>query len=180
MIDIEQTEPFRQVSDSISDSENEVLDENATVESPSTMEFNSHVSAIGVTAPTNYNDGDEVSGKTTTAFTSHLEDLIDRALELGSATVYAKNYGLQSSQGESGEEQTKEQIKREKPYISKAERRKIKKGKKDNTEGASIYHEKEVEENCAEKDNPEVETVDLEKQEVEENHDTTSYPDKNV
>ncbi|CAA2988533.1 nuclear export mediator factor NEMF [Olea europaea subsp. europaea] len=205
MNDTEQTEPFREVSDSGSDSENEVLDEKATVESPSTMELlterptkedfysesfnglnssidkssNSHVSAIGVTASTNYKDGDEVSGKSTTAFTLQLEDLIDRALELGSAAASAKNYGLQSSRGESVEEQTKEQTKREKPYISKAERRKLK-GQKDNTEGASIYHEKEVEENRVEKDNTEGATVDLEKREVEENHDTASYPDKNV
>ncbi|CAA2950932.1 nuclear export mediator factor NEMF [Olea europaea subsp. europaea] len=205
MNDTEQTEPFREVSDSGSDSENEVLDEKATVESPSTMELlterptkedfssesfnglnisidkssNSHDSAIGVTASTNYNDGDEVSGKSTTAFSLQLEDLIDRALGLGSAAASAKNYGLQSSRGESVEEQTKEQTKREKPYISKAERRKLK-GQKDNTEGASVYHEKEVEENRAEKDNTEGATVDPEKQEVEENHNTASYPDKNV
>ncbi|CAI9771813.1 unnamed protein product [Fraxinus pennsylvanica] len=178
MNDTEQIEPFREVSDS--GSESEVLDEKATIESPSTMELlterptkedfysesfsidkssNSHVSAIEATASMNYNDDDEVSRKRNTTSTSQLEDLIDRALELGSATASAKNYGLQSSQGESVEEQAKEQIKRDKPYISKAERRKLKKGQKDNTEGAPIDHEKE---------------------EVEENHDTASHPDKNV
>ncbi|CAI9760950.1 unnamed protein product [Fraxinus pennsylvanica] len=36
---------------------------------------------------------DDVSGKSITTSASQLEDLIDRALELGSATASAKNYG---------------------------------------------------------------------------------------
>ncbi|KAL2506853.1 zinc knuckle (CCHC-type) family protein [Abeliophyllum distichum] len=209
MNDNEQTEPFREASDSGSDSEKEVS-EKVAVESPSTMELlterptredsysesfnglnisidkssNSHVSSIEATTSTNHNDGDEVSevsGKSTAALTSQLEDLIDRALELGSATASAKNYGLQASQGETVEEQAKEQTKRDKPYISKAERRKLKKGQKDNTEGAPIDHEKEeTEENRAKKDNTEGAPVYHEKEDVRENHGTASHPDKIV
>ncbi|KAK3002827.1 hypothetical protein RJ639_018858, partial [Escallonia herrerae] len=64
--------------------------------------------------------------------TPQLEDLIDRALELGSTSGSAKHYGLQTFQGDIGENNRDENkaTQREKPCISKAERRKLKKGEK--------------------------------------------------
>lgn len=63
--------------------------------------------------------------------TSQLEDLIDRALGLGSATTSDKIYNSETSRTELVEENNHEEQKgaaRDKPYISKAERRKLKKG----------------------------------------------------
>lgn len=60
-----------------------------------------------------------------------LEDLIDRALGLGSASVSGKSYGLEASEVDLIEEHNNEERKamvKDKPYISKAERRKLKKG----------------------------------------------------
>ncbi|KAF3456411.1 hypothetical protein FNV43_RR01061 [Rhamnella rubrinervis] len=60
-----------------------------------------------------------------------LEDLLDRALGLGSATTSGKNYKTETSQVDLVEDHNHEEQKgavRDKPYISKAERRKLKKG----------------------------------------------------
>lgn len=87
--------------------------------------------------------GSETSG-TTNSVTPQLEDLIDRALELGPASASAKNYGLQGSQEET-EQENFDDIKnaqREKPYVSKAERRKQKKGQKSDTVDGSVDHGK--------------------------------------
>ncbi|KAL8490521.1 hypothetical protein ACS0TY_022516 [Phlomoides rotata] len=154
--DTEQTESFREVSNSGSDSENEVSGEKA-LDSSNLTEFSSEkptpeVSSLspscGVTVKQDSSDtsvnctgNDEVleSFSKTSAVTPDLEDLLDRALELGSTTSSAKNYGLQ--QEEIVEEQ--EAVQRDKPYVSKAERRKLKKGQ---TEGAPAEHKKEFEE----------------------------------
>uniref|UniRef100_A0A5B6ZXF4 Putative nuclear export mediator factor Nemf isoform X1 n=1 Tax=Davidia involucrata TaxID=16924 RepID=A0A5B6ZXF4_DAVIN len=104
----------------------------------------------------------EIAGESVTSVSPQLEDLIDRALELGSATASGKNYGLQVSQIDLAEEHNhkeKEATVREKPYISKAERRKLKKGPKNSTVAATVEHEKE---------------------EVEDNNEDVSQPDKNV
>ncbi|XP_030508734.2 uncharacterized protein LOC115723399 [Cannabis sativa] len=66
-----------------------------------------------------------------------LEDLLDRALELGSATTSGKKYKIETSQADLVEEHDHEEKKaaaRDKPYVSKAERRKLKKGQKNDTE----------------------------------------------
>ncbi|GFP95431.1 telomere repeat-binding protein 1 [Phtheirospermum japonicum] len=79
----------------------------------------------------------------------NLEDLIDRALELGPATASGKNYGFQSSKGGLVEEHNSEvakAVQRDKPYVSKAERRKLKKGQKDDAASAPPEYEKEIEE----------------------------------
>lgn len=64
---------------------------------------------------------------------TQLEELIDKALELGGATKLGKDYRLNISQrnleGQHNGE-AKKATEREKPYISKAERRKLKKGEK--------------------------------------------------
>ncbi|KAK1385544.1 nuclear export mediator factor Nemf [Heracleum sosnowskyi] len=70
---------------------------------------------------------------------SQFEDLIDRALELGPNEL-AKTYGFQSSQEESEQHNhyDGERAQREKPYISKAERRKQKKGQKSDSVNGSV------------------------------------------
>lgn len=68
-----------------------------------------------------------------------LEDLIDRALELGPRTVSNKSYKLISQFHQSEESKAQEQktVVGEKPHISKAERRKQKKGQKPGDEQES-------------------------------------------
>lgn len=64
--------------------------------------------------------------------TPQLEDLIDRALGLGSATTSGKHYKVETSQVDLVEEHNHERgAISDKPYISKAERRKLKKGRND-------------------------------------------------
>ncbi|XP_031097679.1 nuclear export mediator factor NEMF [Ipomoea triloba] len=104
----------------------------------------SHNSGIDNGDETNY-DVSASAGKTVSSVTPELEDLIDRALEIGSST---KNQGFPSS-SESREQHNNEEKKvtvREKPFVSKAERRKLKKGQKDGTEGQPAERGKEAEE----------------------------------
>lgn len=74
--------------------------------------------------------------------TPQLEDLIDRALGLGSAAMSVKNYSVEPSPVDLIVEHNVEENKaavREKPHISKAERRKLKKGQ---TSSVSEEHAK--------------------------------------
>lgn len=144
--DTEQTESFREVSISGSDSENEVSAakalESSTPEVSSVMSSSSStVKQDSIDTSVICTDNDKVvleSFSKNSAVTPDLEDLLDRALELGTTTSSAKNYGLQPSQEEIVEE--REAVQRDKPYVSKAERRKLKKGQK---EGTPAEHEKE-------------------------------------
>ncbi|XP_030539979.1 ribosome quality control complex subunit NEMF [Rhodamnia argentea] len=64
-----------------------------------------------------------------------LDDLIDKALGLGSSSQPSIHYGLQASQSDSLRECNQEEKKvptRDKPHTSKAERRKLKKGMQSN------------------------------------------------
>lgn len=75
-----------------------------------------------------------------------LEDLIDRALGLGSTSVSGKSYGLEASHIDPFEEHNQEESKaivKDKPYISKAERRKLKKDQ--NNVGVDANVEQETE-----------------------------------
>lgn len=93
----------------------------------------------------------DISGGQVPAVNPTLEDLIDMALELGSNTSSGKKYALETSQidlEEDNHEDRKGSV-REKPYISKAERRKLKKGEKTSTSDANGDHVKEVGENNA-------------------------------
>ncbi|KNA15242.1 hypothetical protein SOVF_100000 [Spinacia oleracea] len=74
----------------------------------------------------------ESKGKNNTAVSVELEDLIDRALELGSGAVSGRSYEqtLQLSKSEEFETQEKTVSVKEKPHVSKAERKKLKKGQK--------------------------------------------------
>ncbi|KAL6343909.1 hypothetical protein AAG906_027681 [Vitis piasezkii] len=103
----------------------------------------------------------DISGGHVSSVNPQLEDLIDRALELGSNTASGKKYALETSQvdlEEHNHEDRKATV-REKPYISKAERRKLKKGQKTSTSDASGDHGQE---------------------EIEENNVSTSQADKDV
>ncbi|ESQ43661.1 hypothetical protein EUTSA_v10012510mg [Eutrema salsugineum] len=68
-----------------------------------------------------------------TSATSQLEDLLDRTLGLGTATVAGKNHTVETSKDETEE---KKAVVRDKPYMSKAERRKLKMGQSGNTTAA--------------------------------------------
>ncbi|WOG83458.1 hypothetical protein DCAR_0102633 [Daucus carota subsp. sativus] len=91
----------------------------------------------------NMHTGPQFSG------TSQLEDLMDRALVLR-PTELANNNGFQGSQ--EGSEQHNlydgERAQREKPYISKAERRKQKKDQKRDSVNGSINHGKKEDSRC--------------------------------
>lgn len=113
----------------------------------------------------NGNDGQhkvEISGRHVSFANPQLEDLIDRALELGSSTASGKKYDVEASQvdlEEHNHEDRKASL-REKPYISKAERRKVKKGQKaitSDTDGG-----------------------DHGKEELEETNVSTSQPNKDI
>ncbi|GMP57207.1 hypothetical protein CsSME_00021384 [Camellia sinensis var. sinensis] len=191
--DVEETGPFKEISDS--DSEKEVADEKHMLESESITDsltdhskpvsggLSSEVSSgnalsspdikainsdeVLVEDMSTFNGFDkknvtEIVGESVASVFPQLEDLIDRALEIGAATASGKDYGLHAPQVRSAEERNNEEKRppvREKPYVSKAERRKLKKGQKNSTTGAN---------------------VELEKEEVEDNSSTASQPDKNV
>lgn len=172
----EQSEPFKEISDSGSDSEKEVSGENAP-DSSILMDLSSerpigegeglssvassgglNVSEVSVkqdfanvttTSGISLGDDKELdSSSKTAAVTPDLQDLIDRALELGPATTSAKNYGLQPSQEVIVEEHDHETnaVQRDKPYLSKAERRKLKKGQREG-DVVPAKHENEAERN---------------------------------
>ncbi|KAF7837675.1 nuclear export mediator factor NEMF isoform X1 [Senna tora] len=74
-----------------------------------------------------------------------LEELLDRALGLGSAAKSGKSYGAESSQVDLGDEPPVGESKvavRDKPYVSKAERRKHKKEQKQGLADSNVEHGK--------------------------------------
>jgi len=81
------------------------------------------------------------------AVTPQLEELIDQALELGSVAKSSKLYGTENSQidlgGDKHFEQSKKAAVRDKPYISKAERRKLKKEQKHEDADSNVEHGKD-------------------------------------
>ncbi|TKY72455.1 Nuclear export mediator factor NEMF-like [Spatholobus suberectus] len=88
----------------------------------------------------------DVGGNGLASVTPQLEELIDQALELGSVAKPSKNYGTENSQIDLGSEQHFEQSKaavRDKPYISKAERRKLKKEQKHEEADSNVEHGKD-------------------------------------
>ncbi|XP_074347240.1 uncharacterized protein LOC141686080 [Apium graveolens] len=86
---------------------------------------------------------------TKTSDISEFDDLIDRALELGPNEL-VKNYGFQGSHEEPEQHNLYdgERIQREKPYISKAERRKQMKGQKSDSVNESVDYGKEEDAKC--------------------------------
>ncbi|KAL3849647.1 hypothetical protein ACJIZ3_011529 [Penstemon smallii] len=109
--DAEQSEHFKEISDSGSDSEKEIPDQKAMLEpsgledlskEPTGKDFSSMTNVREITSM-NYVDSDKVSeasGQASDAVNSNLEDLIDKALELGSAATAVKKYGFHASQKE--------------------------------------------------------------------------------
>lgn len=162
--DVEQSDSFRDISDS--DSEKAVSDGKLALESqnipvssedklvlvniPSAANSSDGLNVLGDNADSNShnyyldnNDGVSVSvGKSFASVPPQLEDLIDRALELGPATASARNYGgtQASSVGSTDEHdhEASEMNAKDKPYISKAQRKMLKKGKKDAIIGSTM------------------------------------------
>ncbi|KAF8401267.1 hypothetical protein HHK36_012200 [Tetracentron sinense] len=85
----------------------------------------------------------DIAGESLPSISPQLEDLIDRALGLGSANVSSKSYGLETSRVDLVENHHHEATVREKPYLSKAERRKLKKGQTNSAADATVEHERE-------------------------------------
>lgn len=106
---------------------------------------------VSVEESTNLKDFDdkkvaETALESVASVSPQLEDILDRALELGAASISVKDYGRLAAQVNSTEEHSREDERpmvREKPYISKAERRKLKKGDSSSIAGESVEHEKE-------------------------------------
>lgn len=118
--DAEEGDPLKEISESESDDEGEVDTANELA-----AEGRNDVNNVLNETVSN------VNGNDVAPVTPQLEDLLDRALVLGPATVSGKNYGLETSQPDLEDEDNQEDKKaaaRDKPYISKAERRKLKKG----------------------------------------------------
>ncbi|XP_019419387.1 PREDICTED: nuclear export mediator factor NEMF isoform X1 [Lupinus angustifolius] len=93
----------------------------------------SHDSLATETSTTTMVDREKLSdtgGNDLASATPQLEELMDRALELGYGAKPNKKYGVENSQIDISYEQLEESkaAVRDKPYISKAERRKLKKG----------------------------------------------------
>lgn len=83
----------------------------------------------------------DANGNDVAPVTPQLEDLLDRALVLGPATVTGKKYEFETSQDDFADVDNQEDKKaaaRDKPYISKAERRKLKKGQSTDTANPSV------------------------------------------
>lgn len=114
------------------ESENEV--ENVEVSTPGEIDLQESSTALSQdTSSSNINS----SGGNDASATSLLEDLLDKTLGLGTAAVAGKNHTIETSKDEMEEKMDQEERKtvvRDKPYMSKAERRKLKMGQSGNTE----------------------------------------------
>ncbi|XP_050220499.1 uncharacterized protein LOC126670725 [Mercurialis annua] len=161
MDDFEESEPLQEVSDS--ESEKEERGKEPVLETKSTTDLtlgNCEIADSNELLQSTENVGVYQSdvGNYAASVTPQLEDLIDRALELGPATLSQKKYGLETSQVDSSKEHDQKEKKaavRDKPHISKAERRKLKKGQKDDLADENIEREKGVKENNASVSQPE-------------------------
>ncbi|XP_023760773.1 uncharacterized protein LOC111909216 isoform X2 [Lactuca sativa] len=132
--DSEDSEPFKELSDS--GSENEAPDSEYPVnvsdlptDNQKMTELPSEASSVPeiTTSDINTTNSQEISVPTVSP---ELEDLLDKALELKSGATSAKKYGLQAleMEPENSNQEEKKGTLREKAYVSKAERRKLKKG----------------------------------------------------
>ncbi|GAA0144785.1 hypothetical protein LIER_05139 [Lithospermum erythrorhizon] len=100
---------------------------------------NSLSGTVRIITHSNGTNENDASSKTDTTITPQLEDLLDKALELGSAPVSAKSFGIQSSQVSlEHNDGANKAAQRDKPYVSKAERRKLKKGQNDSAEDSNV------------------------------------------
>ncbi|KAI3763938.1 hypothetical protein L2E82_13936 [Cichorium intybus] len=140
--DSEDTEPFKELSDF--GSENEAPDTELPVnvsdlptDDKKITDLPSEVVSVPEITPSDIN----------TTNSQELEDLLDKALELKSAATSAKKYGLKDLETEldKNNQEEKKGTVREKAYISKAERRKLKKGQTHSEGEDSGQWKKEVE-----------------------------------
>ncbi|CAA7043447.1 unnamed protein product [Microthlaspi erraticum] len=119
--------------DELSDAESEKEAENVEVSAPGETDLQE--SSTALSQDTSSLDIDSSGGNDASA-TSQLEDLLDRTLGLGTATVAGKSHTIETSKDEMEEKMDQEEKKtavRDKPYMSKAERRKLKMGQSGNT-----------------------------------------------
>ncbi|CAL0300986.1 unnamed protein product [Lupinus luteus] len=108
----------------------------------------SHDSLATETSTTNVVDREKISdigGNDLASATPQLEELIDRALELGYVAKPSKKYEIENSPIDNSSEQLEESkaAVRDKPYISKAERRKLKKGQNHDVADSNVERGKD-------------------------------------
>ncbi|XP_027351975.1 nuclear export mediator factor NEMF isoform X2 [Abrus precatorius] len=158
--DYEETGPLEEKSDS--ESEKDVTDVNSAADSERIdPERNGNLSAdsqkplsedfaadsLQTSLATTINDKtSDIGGTGLASVTPQLEELIDRALGLGSVAKSSKNFEVENSQNDLGSEHLFEQSKaavRDKPYVSKAERRKFKKEQKHEEADSNVEHGKD-------------------------------------
>ncbi|KAI3737864.1 hypothetical protein L2E82_27878 [Cichorium intybus] len=142
--DSEDTEPFKELSDSGSenkapDTELPVTVSDLPTDDKKITDLPLEVVSVPEITPSDIN----------TTNSQELEDLLDKALELKSAATSAKKYGLKDLETETESDKNNQEEKkgtvREKAYISKAERRKLKKGQTHSEGEDSGQWKKEVE-----------------------------------
>ncbi|KAJ0036069.1 hypothetical protein Pint_24282 [Pistacia integerrima] len=158
MDDGEESGPVNEISES--ESEKDAMDEKLALEGVSVADSvhngstdsnaratSSHESPVEDKSIENGVDGEvsDVARTGVSPVTPELEDLIDRALGLGSTAVSSTKYGLETTHvdlaGEDNHEEKKATV-RDKPYISKAERRKLKKGQDSIVPDAKVDQQK--------------------------------------
>ncbi|XP_068333314.1 uncharacterized protein [Pyrus communis] len=165
--DVDENGPLEEVSDS--ESENETIEEKLAEEPKPAPDSSIHIDKPDLKDPSGnglltsnaeakdsaeipmkekktFSDAD-ISVNGVSSVTPELEDLIDRALGLGSTAMSAKKYQIDTSPVDLVAEPNVEENKatgREKPHISKAERRKLKKGQTGSAheEQADLQNEK--------------------------------------
>ncbi|CAK7326283.1 unnamed protein product [Dovyalis caffra] len=160
--DVEVSQPLKVISDSESE-EDEVAGKKLALESDSNFSdltvsnTRLHESSVQDTSPNGVNNENVsvVVGNGVASVTPQLEDLIDRALGLGPTSVSSKNYGVERSQVDLTEEHHEDgkALARDKPYISKAERRKLKKGQRSST-AEEVQEKEESKDNVVSVDQP--------------------------
>ncbi|KAJ6726578.1 hypothetical protein OIU79_004674 [Salix purpurea] len=145
--DVEESQPLKEISESESESEEEVAGKKLVLESEShsndlTVSDNIlHESSVQETSLNDVNIENLSDANDVAPVTPQLEDLIDRALGLGRTAVSSKNYGFEPVQVDMTEEHHEEA--RDKPYISKSERKKLKKGQRSSATDAEAEQQKE-------------------------------------
>ncbi|XP_031252959.1 nuclear export mediator factor NEMF [Pistacia vera] len=158
MDDGEESGPVNEISES--ESEKDAMDEKLALEGvlvadsvhngstdSNARATSSHESPVEDKSIENGVDGEvsDVARTGVSPVTPELEDLIDRALGLGSTAVSSTKYGLETTHvdlaGEDNHEEKKATV-RDKPYISKAERRKLKKGQDSIVPDAKVDQQK--------------------------------------
>ncbi|XP_002519281.2 ribosome quality control complex subunit NEMF [Ricinus communis] len=149
MNDFEESGPPLEISDSESEKEEigkEVMSESKTTADAEVVDSINFLQQGTAAGGISNDDISDIVGNDVASAAPQLEDLIDRALGLGPATVSQKNYGVEISKIDLSKEDDQEETKatmKDKPYISKAERRKLKKGQKSDAADENIERKKE-------------------------------------